>query len=117
MIRFLKNHLFLLCTLCVIFYTLPVVFELVLRRGWVFGNAVWYAYVFPAILLGYSFGLKGGIFNALFGTVLALAVEYFETHLYAGGLRGAVDTLLMVGLTAFMSVGIGYMADIFKKGL
>ncbi len=32
-----------------------------------------------------------------------------------GDLQETVDTLLMVGLTAVMSLGIGYMADILKE--
>ncbi len=30
----------------------------------IFSNAVWYAYIIPAILLGYAYGFRGGIFNA-----------------------------------------------------
>ncbi|MDK2889014.1 MAG: hypothetical protein PWP72_1892 [Thermoanaerobacter sp.] len=74
-VRFLSKHYFLLGTCCAVFYALPVIYELLLCRQGVFSNAVWYAYVIPAILLGYAFGFRGGIFNALFGTVLALTVE------------------------------------------
>ncbi|MBC7342695.1 MAG: GGDEF domain-containing protein [Clostridia bacterium] len=103
--------------LCLIAYSVPLAKELFDGEG-PLANLVWYAYIFPAILLSYNYGLRGGVANAITSAAIAVPAECYE-HFYRHShdfiAAETLDSFLMVGLTSVMSLAVGVMADSLKQ--
>lgn len=109
-----KASLFLLVA---VLYALPAWKE-VFWEGGLFENAIWYVYVFPGLLLSYRYGLAGGLAGALFSILFAFGGVCGDYSLHSDSSlkkQADVDSLLMIGLTALMSVTVGVMADSLKR--
>ena len=109
-----KVSLFLLCA---VFYAIPALKE-IFWEGGLFKNAVWYVYVFPGLLLSYRYGFAGGLTGALLSVLFALGAVYGDQCFHHGNplkMQADVDSLLMIGLTALLSLAMGVMADGLKR--
>lgn len=97
----------------ILFYVIPVLWDNQEHTD----EIIWLLYIFPAILLPFYFGIRGGIIAAISGTVIHIVHEYIDIlmeHKHYDS-NNIWYMILITIINLFVALTIGFLVEKLKK--